>query len=528
MKKSWSELAAIFTLAGAFHAQSGTVSYQAIPATQSDANCGITDQNHYTTAVDGGNTRGTARVINGITLDTLSGNGQTSTADNCTLNALSGSLANQSVSKSSPADGTFKEVMSDMTVNNGAGDNSQQEVVIDPASLEAGVTYDLRLYVCNSSGQSREVNLAFFGDGQDAAETGFFNEDDARTTKGGFKDRNQVYYINYRYTWDGDSTPGITITQQSGSAAFCFYALTNQVVPAEGAAAEGAAAGSTGNDPGFAFVDMNKIFKDYGKTKGAEAKINDAKNDAKKKYDERADAYKKALDEINELNHQIDSPTITAKSKTKITRDRDKKITAIKEMEREINEWRKTRERSLQEQALKMREEIVAEITATINQLGGETNAILDINGLSLNGVPFVVHYPATADMTERVTSALNGGQSSPFSSAHNLKIALVNMNEVFKQFNKTKASEAQINEGKAAAKKEYDEKAERYKKELADVPSSPGTARDQQVARVKEMEHDINEWRAAREKGVRDQALKMREEIVAEITKEIKARVVA
>jgi Skp family chaperone for outer membrane proteins len=197
-------------------------------------------------------------------------------------------------------------------------------------------------------------------------------------------------------------------------------------------------------------------------------------------------------------------------------------------MEREIIEWSKTRERELREQALKMREEIVAEITASINQLGGEGNAILDVSGLSLNGVPFVVHYPATADMTERVTSALNGGQSSPLSSAHNLKIALVNMNEVFKQFNKTKASEAQINEGKAAAKKEYDEKAERYKKELADVPSSPGTARDQQVARVKEMEHDINEWRAAREKGFRDQALKMREEIVAEITKEIKARVVA
>jgi len=49
-------------------------------------------------------------------------------------------------------------------------------------------------------------------------------------------------------------------------------------------------------------VDMQRAFKDYNKTKEAEAKINDAKNAAKKEYDDRVEAYKKALDEINNLN----------------------------------------------------------------------------------------------------------------------------------------------------------------------------------------------------------------------------------
>ena len=39
-------------------------------------------------------------------------------------------------------------------------------------------------------------------------------------------------------------------------------------------------------------VDMQRAFKDYNKTKEAEAKINDAKNSAKKEYDDRAEAYK--------------------------------------------------------------------------------------------------------------------------------------------------------------------------------------------------------------------------------------------
>jgi hypothetical protein len=252
MKQNSSLLVGLVLAIGAFHSHAGTLFYQAIPASQSDANSGISTDYGYTSAVDGGNTRGTDRVINGITLYAMAANGQSSTADNCTLNALSGSLSNGGgTSASVQADGNCKEVLSDMTFNNGAGDNSQQEIVLDPDSLESGTTYDLRVYICNSSGQNRQINLSFVGDGQAAVETGFFNEDDARTSAGGFSDANQVYYINYRFTWDGDSTPGITITQKSGGAPFVLYALTNQVVPGGGAAAgEAAGAGQAGGAQG--------------------------------------------------------------------------------------------------------------------------------------------------------------------------------------------------------------------------------------------------------------------------------------
>ena len=225
----------------ASHMYAGTIFYSGIPATDSDANSGISTTNQYTSAVDGGNTGGPDREINGITLYALSANGQTSTADNCTVTALAGTLANGGGSTASiQADGTLKDILASMTFNNDAGDNSQQEIVLDPSSLEPGATYDLRVYIGNSSGQNRQVNLAFAGDGQAPVETGFFNEDDATTSRGGFTDPNQAYYINYRYTWDGESTPGITITQKSASAPFCLYALTNQVVSSGEAAAPAA------------------------------------------------------------------------------------------------------------------------------------------------------------------------------------------------------------------------------------------------------------------------------------------------
>src|SRR5436853_4294183 len=90
-------------------------------------------------------------------------------------------------------------------------------------------------------------------------------------------------------------------------------------------------------------IDMNRAFKEYNKTKDAEAKINEAKNAAKKEYDDRADAYKKALDEINNLNKQLDSNALSAEAKAAKAKDRDDRIANIKNMEREINEFRQTR-----------------------------------------------------------------------------------------------------------------------------------------------------------------------------------------
>src|SRR5438128_11668639 len=106
-------------------------------------------------------------------------------------------------------------------------------------------------------------------------------------------------------------------------------------------------------------LDMQRAFTEYNKTKEAEAKINDAKNAARKEYDDRAEDYKKALDEINNLNKQLESPALSADRKTQTAKDRDDKIAKIKNMEREISDFRQTRERQLQEQFMRMREGIV-------------------------------------------------------------------------------------------------------------------------------------------------------------------------
>ena len=305
--------------------------------------------------------------------------------------------------------------------------------------------------------------------------------------------------------------------------------------------------GDKGYNPSFVFVDMNKIFKEYEKTKDAEAKINEAKSAAKKEYGDRADAYKKALDEINNLNKQLDAPGLSIDAKSRQARERDDKITEIKKMEKEINDFRTTREKQLQEQALKMREGIVKEITdmiATGLRSSGEA-VLMDISGMSLNGVPIVTFTKGVPDFSDDVIAALNQKRTSvrfskSLASSSSLRFGTVDMNRAFKIWPETKASEAKINEAKNAAKKEYDDRADAYKRGLDEINNlnkqldAPGLStdaklrqareRDDKITEIKKMEKEINDFRTAREKQLQEQALKLREGIVAKITPALKA----
>jgi outer membrane protein len=157
-------------------------------------------------------------------------------------------------------------------------------------------------------------------------------------------------------------------------------------------------------------VDMQRAFKEYNKTKEAEVKINDAKNSAKKEYDDRAESYKKALDEINNLNKQLESPALSADKKTQTAKERDDKIANIKNMEREISDFRQTRERQLQEQLMRVREGIVKEITDVVIEKvkANHFDLVFDKSGMSINGVPILLYAPDNVDFTNDIIAVLN------------------------------------------------------------------------------------------------------------------------
>jgi outer membrane protein len=173
-------------------------------------------------------------------------------------------------------------------------------------------------------------------------------------------------------------------------------------------------------------VDIDRAFKEYSKTKEATAKVNDAKNAAKKEFDDRADGYKKALDEINKLTQQLDAPALSTDAKNQKAKERDEKVANIKAMEREIQDFRQSREQQLQQQVMRMRESIVKEITDQVldRVKANGMDLVFDKSGVGMAGVPFILYSRDTADFTTEIITALNkkaatsAPATSPSSSA--------------------------------------------------------------------------------------------------------------
>lgn len=179
------------------------------------------------------------------------------------------------------------------------------------------------------------------------------------------------------------------------SLAFAFCAL---------AASPAAAQSKVG------IVDMNKVFTSYYKTKEAEARLNDARAQAKSDLDGRLETLKTDMEEINKLEADAKKPELTADKQQAAVRARDEKINEVRNLDREIGEFRQTRERQLQEQFMRMRGDIVQDIMkvvdARVKTEGYEL--VFDKSGQGVSQVPVVLFSAPSMDFSDSVIAELN------------------------------------------------------------------------------------------------------------------------
>lgn len=165
-------------------------------------------------------------------------------------------------------------------------------------------------------------------------------------------------------------------------------------------------------------VDMNAVFTAYYKTKDAEVKINDARSSAKKELDDRLDVLKKAMDDINKMNQDIEKPELSKDGKDKLSKQRDEKVQEARSLDKDIAEFRQTKERQLQDQFLRMRKDIIDEIMKVVNDKvkAGGYDIVFDKSGASMGQIPIVLFARPDLDFSNDIISALN--KDAPKSSS--------------------------------------------------------------------------------------------------------------
>ena len=160
-------------------------------------------------------------------------------------------------------------------------------------------------------------------------------------------------------------------------------------------------------------LDMKLVFDSYYKTKEAEGKINEARNQAKKELDERLETFNKAQADARKLNEEANKPELTEKAKAEKAKVLNEKLQALGTLQREIQEFQQTRERQLSEQSVRSRNTLLEEINvvvATKIKAAGY-DLVLDKSGQSLNAVGVVVFSKDTMDFTADVVSEINAGK---------------------------------------------------------------------------------------------------------------------
>jgi Skp family chaperone for outer membrane proteins len=122
------------------------------------------------------------------------------------------------------------------------------------------------------------------------------------------------------------------------------------------------------------------------------------------------------------------------------------------------------------------------------------------------------------------------------------MKIGTLDMNAVFTQYHRTKDAETKLNDARAAAKKELDDRLETLKKAMEeinkinaslekpelskDAKDKATKSRDEKVAEARNLDREITEFRGTRERQLQEQFVRMRKDIIDDIMKVVNDKV--
>jgi outer membrane protein len=160
----------------------------------------------------------------------------------------------------------------------------------------------------------------------------------------------------------------------------------------------------------FGTVDMNRVFSDYYKTKDAQTKYADAEKAANDDLNGRVETLKASMKDISQLNTDIQKSDLAKDDADAKKKDLQTKVAAARALDKEIADYRSSKQKSLQDQFLRMRKDIVDDIMKTVSDLvkAKGYDIVFDKSGLSAGAVPVVLYARDDLDFSQDVITALN------------------------------------------------------------------------------------------------------------------------
>ena len=163
----------------------------------------------------------------------------------------------------------------------------------------------------------------------------------------------------------------------------------------------------------IATIDLNKVFNDYYKTPMAQGKLKETVDSFTKEQDEMMTNYKKGIDELNKLREEQEKSEYTAEVREQKRKAVAEKLAETQKLQRDIEDYRTSHQKILQEQTQRMRQTILKEINEVVAKEARDQGyqLVLDKSGNTLNGVPTVIFSQDPLEITDEIVKVLNKNQ---------------------------------------------------------------------------------------------------------------------
>ncbi len=157
-------------------------------------------------------------------------------------------------------------------------------------------------------------------------------------------------------------------------------------------------------------VDMQKTFDSYYKTPIARGKLEETRDSFTKELQAKQETLKTSVDELNKLKEEQDRPEYTPEVREQKKKALNEKLAELNNMQRDMQEYQRSHQRILEEQSLRMRQNILKEVTEVVTKEAKDAGymLVLDRSGNTLNGLPSVVYAQDQLDITADIIKILN------------------------------------------------------------------------------------------------------------------------
>lgn len=160
----------------------------------------------------------------------------------------------------------------------------------------------------------------------------------------------------------------------------------------------------------IATIDLVRVFESYYKTKQADAVLENSGGEVQKVYTGLLEDLKKANDEYKKLVEGANDQAVSSDERERRKKMAEAKLLDIRDLENSVAKYRKNAMAQLQEQKVRLRDKILAELREVVDAKAkaGNYTMVLDVSAKGLTDTQVVIFSNGQNDLTEEVISHVN------------------------------------------------------------------------------------------------------------------------